>query len=281
MLPVLTSSPMKQTLSGPSLFAAMTHNRSSSKSTQTIWDFKVRCHNFTNIQSKTKLHSLFEKIQAISEIVTSQDDNCKLIIFLGAWYDYAQCYTHTSALRPHLVDHTAPPEAHSFPWSCSGGRVPFHYASGLQKTGVEIRRNPVAQGVQGTHKGSSEGSVCTLMRNGRSSDTQLFNHWTSKHQVLLHMSTEYFFSTCNKSGCCSFCHWYFYIILYIYIYSCILLPGGFWGRKDCVCVFYCDVTHSTFTLGVSSWNCLSLSLGENFVKEVLRMWCTFLQWCWA
>lgn len=59
------------------------------------------------------------------------------------------------------MDHTAPPEAHSFPWSCSGDRVPSHYASGLPKTGAAIRQN---RAVQGTRKGASEGSACTLER---------------------------------------------------------------------------------------------------------------------
>lgn len=60
------------------------------------------------------------------------------------------------------MDRTGRPEDHSFPWSCSGDRVPFRYASGLQKTGVEIRQNQVVQGDQGTHKGPSEGSACKL-----------------------------------------------------------------------------------------------------------------------
>lgn len=33
----------------PSLFAAMTHSRTSSKPTETIRDFKVKCYNFINI----------------------------------------------------------------------------------------------------------------------------------------------------------------------------------------------------------------------------------------
>ena len=64
---------------------------------------------------------------------------------------------------PHLVGRTVPPEARSFPWSCSGGRVPSHYASGLLKTDVEIRRSQV---VQGTRMGASEGYACTLERIG-------------------------------------------------------------------------------------------------------------------
>lgn len=47
----------------------------------------------------------------------------------------------------------------------------------------------------------------------------------------------------------------YHIIYLLYIYYCI---GGFWGTKDCMCMFYCDVTHSTFTLRVSSWNCLTV-----------------------
>ncbi len=67
--------------------------------------------------------------------------------------------TYTCAPRPHLVGHTGHPEARSFPWSCSEDRVPSHYASGLPKTGVEIRRSQV---VQGTRKEASEGYVCKL-----------------------------------------------------------------------------------------------------------------------
>ena len=59
------------------------------------------------------------------------------------------------------MDRTALPEARSFPWSCSGDKVPFHYVSGLLKTGVEIRQS---QAGQGTHRGASEGSACTLER---------------------------------------------------------------------------------------------------------------------
>lgn len=62
------------------------------------------------------------------------------------------------------MDRTGHPEARSFPWSCSGDRFPSHYASGLPKTGAEIRRSRV---VQGTRKGASEGYACTLERIGR------------------------------------------------------------------------------------------------------------------
>lgn len=57
---------------------------------------------------------------------------------------------------------TARPEDRSFPWSCSGDTVPFHYASGLQKTDVEIRQNQVVQGDQETRKGASEDYACIL-----------------------------------------------------------------------------------------------------------------------
>lgn len=64
--------------------------------------------------------------------------------------------------RPHLEDRTGRPEDHSCPWSCSGDRGPFRYASGLQTTGVEIRQNQAVQGDQGTRRGASEGSACKL-----------------------------------------------------------------------------------------------------------------------
>lgn len=70
-------------------------------------------------------------------------------------------------LKPHLVGRTARPEDHSFPWSCSGDTVPFHCASGLQKTGVEIRQNQVVQGDQETRKGASEGYACILGKKKR------------------------------------------------------------------------------------------------------------------
>lgn len=70
------------------------------------------------------------------------------------------------------MGHTGHSEARSFPWSCSEDRVPSHYASGLPKTGVEIRRSQV---VQGTRKEASEGYACKLEDwEGTSLDTQLF-----------------------------------------------------------------------------------------------------------
>lgn len=72
------------------------------------------------------------------------------------------------------MDRTGHPEARSFPWSCSGDKVPCRYVSGLPKTGAEIRRSQV---VQGTRKGASEGFACTLKRadrEGSSSDTLFF-----------------------------------------------------------------------------------------------------------
>lgn len=67
-----------------------------------------------------------------------------------------------TGVKPHLEDRTGCPEDHSFPWSCSGDRVPFRYASGLQRTGAGIRQNQVVQGDQGTRKGASEGYACIL-----------------------------------------------------------------------------------------------------------------------
>jgi len=67
-------------------------------------------------------------------------------------------------MKLYLVGHTGPPEGHSFPWHYSGDKVPSHYASGLLKTGVEIRRSQV---VQGTRTEASEGCACTLEEIGR------------------------------------------------------------------------------------------------------------------
>lgn len=98
-----------------------------------------------------------------------QDDNCKLIhnIFRNTTLSSSLAFNmvltsaqvFTCALRPHLEGHTGLPEGRSFPWSCFGGRVPSHYASGLLKPGVEIRQSQV---VQGTRMEASEGYACTL-----------------------------------------------------------------------------------------------------------------------
>lgn len=84
------------------------------------------------------------------------------------------------------MDHTGSPEARSFPWSCSGDKVPFHYASGLPKTGVEIRRSQV---VQGTRMEASEGYACTLERIGREHHQTRDSSFIKTLHVLQHMVT--------------------------------------------------------------------------------------------
>lgn len=80
------------------------------------------------------------------------------------------------------MGHIGLPEARSFPWSCSGESVPFHHASGPLKTDVEIRQSQVGQA---TRMEASEGSACTLEKEGTSLDVKHKEHVLShlKHNV--------------------------------------------------------------------------------------------------
>lgn len=169
----------------------MTHSRTSSKPTETIWDFKVHWYNFMNVRSERKLQSLLEKKSGLSmKLWWSQDNHCKLIkkrkkslldmteqrhctlIFPAVQKALKATPPNTHSLMSYLAGRTGPPEGRSFPWYCSEDKGPSHHASGLLKTGVEIRPS---QSVQGTRKEASEDCACTLeKRQGTLSNTLSF-----------------------------------------------------------------------------------------------------------
>lgn len=86
-------------------FTDMTHSRTSSKPTETIWDFKVKWYNFINIWSERKLQSLFLKSGLSTKLWWSQDDNCKLIHNIFRIWKKEACLIWRSWLH-HSTLHT-------------------------------------------------------------------------------------------------------------------------------------------------------------------------------
>lgn len=76
----------------------------------------------------------------------------------GHWDSWHSASLCSLVAGGNLEDHTGLLVDHNFPWSCFGDMAPSQHASGLLRTGVEIRQSQV---VQVSHK-AYWGCACTL-----------------------------------------------------------------------------------------------------------------------